>query len=85
MIECSPHRARSSMAEQWPFKPLVGGSSPLALITEPELPGTSSPFSEAFPKDHSNIILILYIQKMERLIKYLSILGSPRYQAGVCH
>lgn len=26
-------RACSSMAEQWPFKPLVRGSSPLTLIT----------------------------------------------------
>jgi hypothetical protein len=30
--------ARSSMAEQWPFKPLVGGSSPLAL-TDPQFWG----------------------------------------------
>ena len=26
-------RARSSMVEQWPFKPLVAGSSPAALTT----------------------------------------------------
>ena len=26
------NRARSSMVEQWPFKPLVAGSSPAALI-----------------------------------------------------
>jgi hypothetical protein len=31
MIKSAPLRARSSMAEQWPFKPLVEGSSPPAL------------------------------------------------------
>ncbi len=31
MIQSLPHRARSSMVEQWPFKPLVAGSSPAAL------------------------------------------------------
>jgi hypothetical protein len=33
MIECTPQaRARSSMVEQWPFKPLVESSSLSALI-----------------------------------------------------
>jgi hypothetical protein len=28
------NRARSSMVEQWPFKPLVAGSSPAALMSK---------------------------------------------------
>ncbi len=31
-VFCRPAWARSSMAEQWPFKPRVAGSIPAALI-----------------------------------------------------
>jgi hypothetical protein len=34
MIECFPPRARSSMVEQWPFKPLVESSSLSALMKD---------------------------------------------------
>ena len=35
MLECSSLRARSSMVEQWPFKPFVESSSLSALTEKP--------------------------------------------------